>query len=86
MKLELDLPDELVADLYQQCSARGLPADVYAAELVYQSLANQALGADGSLDNRPDWQAALTRSREDLASGRVVTHEEVEAWHKSHPE
>ncbi len=84
MKVELDLPDELVEQLYQESKAKDIAPEAYAAELVYQVLAAKSLGTDGLLDNRPDWQAALLRSEEDRAAGRVVDHEEVEAWHKSH--
>jgi predicted transcriptional regulator len=85
MKIELDLPEELVKDLYQKSGERGLSLDAYAAELIYQVLAQDELGEHGHIENRSDWQAALDRSRADLAAGRVVPHEEVEQWHQSHP-
>lgn len=85
MKVELDLPDELVAELYSQSNARSLTPGQYAAELVYQVLANRSLGEEASIENRPDWQAALERSRSELASGRTTPHQEVAEWHKRHP-
>jgi hypothetical protein len=81
MKVELELPDELVEELYRESNALDIPPETYLAELVYQHLAGGSLGADGLLDSRPDWQAALLRSREDWATGRTVGHQEVEAWH-----
>ena len=84
MKLELELPDELVDELYKQSKAKSITPDAYAAELVYQMLASKSLGADASIENHPDWQAALERSKADLAAGRIVPHEEVEEWHKRH--
>ena len=86
MKVQLELPDELVEELYRQSDARSLTPDAYAAELVYQLLANRSLGAEASIENRPDWQTALERSRADLAAGRVVQHDGVEEWHKRHLE
>lgn len=81
MKVELDLPDDLVEELYRESNALDLPPEAYLAELVYQHLAGRSLGADGLLESRPDWQAALLRSREDWAAGRTVGYQEVEAWH-----
>jgi predicted transcriptional regulator len=85
MKIELELPDELVKDLYSKSSERGVSLAAYATELVYQLLAHDKLGEEGKIENRPDWQAALERSRADFAAGRVVPHDEVEKWHLSRP-
>jgi predicted transcriptional regulator len=82
VKIELDLPQQLVDDLSDRSRQRGLSVNDYAAEL----LAREALGEEGRLENRPDWQAALERSRADLAAGRTVPHEEVQRWHQSQPE
>ena len=83
MKVELDLPDELVEELCRKSKARDIPPGTYVAELVYQYLAGRSLGTAGLLDNRPDWQAALLRSREDWAAGRIMDYQEVEVWHHS---
>jgi len=85
MKIELDLPEDVFKNLYEKSGERGMSLDAYAAELVYQLLAQDELGEHGNIESRPDWQAALERSRADLAAGRVVRHEEVEPWHQSHP-
>jgi hypothetical protein len=85
MKIEVDLPEDVVRDLYRKSGERGLSLDAYAAELVCQLLAQAELGEDGKIENRPDWQTALARSRADFAAGRVVRLEEVEQWHQSHP-
>lgn len=86
MKIELDLPDEMLKGLREKSVARGLSLDEYATELMYQLLAGQELGEEGRIENRPDWQAALERSRADLAAGRIIEHDEVKAWHRSHRE
>ncbi len=83
MKIELDLPEKMINDMREKSAARGLSVDAYASELMYQFLAEQDIGEEGNIENRPDWQAALERSRADLAAGRIVNHEEVEAWHRS---
>jgi hypothetical protein len=70
MKVELELPAELVAGLYRESESRD----------IYQCLSDRSLGTNGPLNSRPDWQAALLRSR-DWAAGRTVGHQEVEAWH-----
>ena len=80
MKVELELPDELMAELYRESKALDIPPEACVAELVYQHLARRS---DDLLDNRPDWQAALLQSREDRAAGRIVDHQEVEPWHHS---
>lgn len=86
MRVQIDLPDELVEELYRQSNAQEITPDAYAAELFHQLLANRALGKDASIQERPDWQAALEHSRQDLAAGRIVEHEKVEEWHRLHPE
>jgi hypothetical protein len=86
MKIELDLPEKMVKDLREKSASRGLSLDAYATELVYQLLAQEQLGEEGKIENRPDWQAALGRSRADLAAERTIEHEEVEAWHRGHHE
>lgn len=86
MKIELELPDELVSELEEKSRDQHITPGEYAAELLYQSLALESLGADGEIKNRPDWQEALERSRADLRAGRIVSHEEVENWHRDRPD
>jgi len=85
MKVELELPDEVAEELQRQSTARRLSPEAYATEMIYQFLAAASLGENGSLENRPDWQAAIERSRSDLAAGRTRPHHEVEEWHRRHP-
>lgn len=82
MKIKLDLPDEMGQELRQKSVASGLSLEAYVTELICQLLPEQTLGDEGNLESRPDWQAALERSRADLAAGRAVEHDEVEAWHR----
>ncbi len=82
MKIELDLPQEIVEDLRDRSSRRGVSINEYAIEV----LLRDAFTETESLGSRPDWQAAIERSRADLAAGRAIPHEEVERWHKSQPE
>jgi len=86
MKIELEIPDALVEELQKRGHATHWSAEEYTAELVQQFLANLSLGPEGSIENRPDWQAALERARADLSGGRIVAHEEVERWHRRQPE
>jgi len=86
MKIEVDLPDELIAGLRDRSKERGLSLDAYTAELVHQILAHEALGDQAKIENRPEWEMALERSRADLAAGRIVLHDEVRRWHQSQPE
>ncbi len=82
MKIELDLPEQLVEKLRACSNLRGVSVNDCAAEL----LVRDAFEDIESLDDRPDWQAAIERSRADLAAGRTVAHEEVQRWHKSQPQ
>ena len=86
MKIEIELPDTLVSELQIKSRSQHMTRDEYASELLYQSLALASLGDDAAIENRPDWQQALERSRADLRAGRVVSHDEVENWHRSHPD
>jgi len=86
MKIELELPDDLVSELDSKSRDQQMTPGEYAAELLYQSLVRESLGSDGAIESRRDWQEALERSRADLRAGRVVSHEEVENWHRSHPD
>ena len=82
MKIELDLPKDLVDDLRDRSEQRGLSVNDYATEL----LARESPVEEERIENRPDWQAALERSRADLAAGRTIPHEEVQRWHGSQSE
>ena len=86
MKIEVDLPDELIEGLREKSRERGLSLDAYAAELFYQIVAHDELGEQSRIENRPDWEMPLERSRADLAAGRTIAHEEVRRWHQSQPE
>ncbi len=86
MKVQIELPDQLVEELYRQSGARNISLDEYAAEIAYQVLATKSLGPDAVIDNRSDWQEALERSRRDLEAGRIVPHEKVKEWHDQHRE
>ena len=52
-------------------------------ELMYQLLAQQGIGEEEIIEKRPDWQAALERSRADFPASRIILHEEVESCHRS---
>jgi predicted transcriptional regulator len=82
MIVKVDLPDELVNELYRGSGENNLTPDQYASEMLYQLLAERSLGKDAELENRPDWQAGLERSQAERAAGRVVPHREVVDWHE----
>jgi len=83
MKIEVDLPDEVVEGLRARSRERGVSLNAYAAELLFQLFAHEELGEQNRIENRPDWDEALERSRADLAAGRKIGHEEVLGWHRS---
>jgi predicted transcriptional regulator len=80
------MPDDVAAALFASTQARSISTDAYVSELVSQALSNERLGESARIENRPDWQKAIQEGREDIRAGRVVAHEEVMEWHKSHPE
>jgi predicted transcriptional regulator len=84
MKIQLDLPEALATELYARCRDKQLSVDEYASEILGQYLASEALAEDGRIESRPDWQQALARARADLRAGRVVPHDEIEKWHRTH--
>jgi hypothetical protein len=61
------------------------PAE-YAAEIVRAHLVTLVQGAAGSIDQRPDWQAAIEKGREEIRRNSGISHAEVLDWHKSHGE
>jgi hypothetical protein len=84
MKIELDLPERTVAWLHSQSQATDMTVDEYAAEVLGQYLIAQTEGDEDKLANRPDWQAAVERSRSAWTAGRVHEHVEILRWHDSH--
>lgn len=86
MTIKVELPDELVDELYRGSGARNLAPDEYASEMLYQLLAERSLGDDAQLPNRPDWQAALDRARSDIEAGRTRSHQEAVDWHANERE
>ena len=86
MIIKVNLPDQLVEQLYQGSRQKGLTPDQYAGEMLYQLLSERSAADDAKLENRPDWQKALARSKADREAGRFVPHKEVVDWHEGHPE
>jgi predicted transcriptional regulator len=82
MVIKVDLPDELVNELYRSSRNHSLTPDQYASEMLYQLLAERSLGRDAELENRPDWQAGLDRGKADREAGRTTPHSEVVDWHQ----
>ena len=56
----------------------------FTREVLRAHLETLALGEEGKIENRPDWQDAILTGRAEIAEGRGVPDEEVDAWHKSH--
>ena len=82
MIVKVELPDELVNELYRGSGANNLTPDQYASEMLYQLLAERSLGRDAELENRPDWQASLERSDAEREAGRAIPQREVVDWHE----
>jgi hypothetical protein len=81
MMVKVELPDELVNELYRGSQARSLTPDQYVSEMLYQLHAERSHADDAQLSNRPDWQPALDRARSDIESCRSRTHQEAVDWH-----
>ena len=86
MKIELDLPERTIASLRSQSETMAMSLDNYAAEIFDQYFIAQSEGEEDKLTNLPDWQAAVERSRDAWNNGGVHSHDEILAWHNSHPE
>ena len=86
MIVKVDLPDHLVEQLYEGSRSQGLTPDQYVCEMLYQLLSERSAGDNAKLENRPDWQEALARSKADRKAARFVPHKEVVDWHGGHPE
>jgi hypothetical protein len=86
MKIEFDLPEKTISRLRSQSQAIEMTLDEYAAEIFDQYLIGQTEGDEDKLANRPDWQAAVERSRDNWNSAHVHSHDEILAWHDSHLE
>ena len=72
MKFEIEMPDDIAAELFASTRSRNISPAVYVSELVCQALANEQLGDSGKLENRSDWQSAIQEGREDIrASSRT---------------
>jgi hypothetical protein len=52
----------------------------YSREVLRAHLETLALGEEGKIENRPDWQDAILTGRSEIAEGRGVPDREVEAW------
>ena len=85
MIVKVDLPDYLVAQLYEGSRPQGLTPDQYVCEMLYQLLSERSAGDNAKLENWPDWQETLARSKTDREAGRFVPHKEVADWHGGHP-
>jgi predicted transcriptional regulator len=83
MQLNLELPDDVAGPLTRASGNANLTLEAFATEVLRQAALTEQAGAASTLDAQPDWQAAIERSRADLAAGRVHTHDEVRAWHQA---
>lgn len=64
---------------------RGLPDDQVTASAVSTEILRAAIldrqePAEMKLENRPDWQEKLERAEIQIASGAVISHEELIVW------
>ena len=64
---------------------RRLPQDENEANVLVNEILEQALLAENEspedkLENRPDWQEKIARSRQQWIDSDVVTHEDVLSW------
>jgi predicted transcriptional regulator len=82
LELKIDVPEDAAAAL-QRLEVTPLE---YASEVLRAHFETLALGEEGKIENRADWQDAILTGRSEIAEGRGVPDEEVEAWHKSHVE
>jgi hypothetical protein len=87
MKIEVDLPDEIVEGLRAKSQARGMSLDAYAAERVREILAEDE--AELTVAQRKAIDARLAEGLDDLANGRshgpFSTHRELMARLEERP-
>ncbi|MDQ6759374.1 MAG: hypothetical protein M3Z32_05835 [Acidobacteriota bacterium] len=86
MKIELDLPETTITWLHSQSQATEMTVDAYTTALLDQYVVAHSETEEDKLANRPDWQAAVERSREAWKTGSVHSHDEILTWHDHHPE
>ena len=55
----------------------------YAAEVIRNHLEILALGDQGKIENRPDWQEAILSGRAEIRAGLGVPDEQADEWLKS---
>lgn len=84
MKIEIELPEDVVRDLERLGDAESKCLGVVAAEVLRRAVRGAEPGFGTRLEERPDWVEALERGSADIAAGRVVEHEDVIAWHRAH--
>jgi hypothetical protein len=56
----------------------------YASEVLRDQFETLALGEEGKIENRPDWQDAILTGRSEIAEGRGVPDEEVCTFDVTH--
>ena len=82
LELKINIPDAASAILQQ---GHVSPAE-YAREILRAHFETLALGDEGNIENRLDWQSDILTGRDEIAQGRGIPDEQVEAWHNSHLE
>ncbi|MCX6590834.1 MAG: hypothetical protein NTZ56_04860 [Acidobacteria bacterium] len=86
MKLEIELPEELVAALDRQVSLTAKDRSGVIIHMVEQLLRSAELDEQAQIERRPDWQAAIAAGHADILAGRVRSHEDILAWHEANSE
>jgi hypothetical protein len=59
-------------------------ANLIVNEILARMLKDESMGDDDCLANRPDWQTAVELGRRARREGKVISHDDVLAWHNQH--
>ncbi len=86
MKLEIELPEDVLAELDRQAALMAKDRNGVITQLVEQLLRSNQLYEQTEIERRPDWQAAIAAGHADILAGRVRSHEDVLAWHQANSE
>lgn len=85
MPSQTDLPTITISpDILRLLPRDSELANTIVNEILARMLKDEPLADDDRLANRPEWQTAIEVGRKARADGKIITHEDVLAWHNQH--
>lgn len=84
--MQVSFPEDVTDRLRAKASEMNLAPEEVVRFIVEMVFGPSPSETESEIERDYELRAALERAQEDIRAGRVVSHDEVVAWHHDHPE